>query len=98
MFGDVVVQRWHRKKSRKKIQIKATLTLVGVAGILPSLRVTCLDLISARATFKWNNPYHAGGEMLVWIIKCEYEVARRLSSSASPGNDLRGRQRAYHRR
>ena len=47
---------------------------------------SCLDLSSARVIFKRNNPYHAGGKMLVWIKKkkCENGATRRLSSSASP--------------
>ena len=66
MFGDVL---WALELEKAKIW--ATFTLVGVAGLLPSLRVSCLDLSSARATFKRNNPSQTGGKMLVWIIKCE---------------------------
>ena len=40
---------------QEKVQIGATFTLAGVASLLQSLRVSRLDLSSARATFKMNN-------------------------------------------
>ena len=49
-----------------KVQIGATFTLAGVASLSQSLRVSRLDLSSARATFKRNNLSHAGRKMLVW--------------------------------
>ena len=71
----------------------------GVASLLQSLRVSRLDLSSARATFQRNNKSHAGGKMLVWIIATmerrvfvfkKKKKKKRKEKSASPGSDLRG--------
>ena len=91
MFGDVLVQGWHWKKTRLERLSPLSESPVPQS---PSLGVSCLDLSSAKATFKWNNPYHAGRKMLVWIIKCENGATRRLSASTSPASDLRAMHRA----
>ena len=65
LISDVLVQRWHWKKSRLERFYRVT---PGVTSLLQSLRVS-LDLTSVRATFMRNNLSCAGGKTPVWIVK-----------------------------
>ena len=54
-------------------------------------------LSSARTTLKRNNPSHAGGEMLVWIINCENGATSVVFKCESLGSDIRGSVRKWVR-
>ena len=103
MFGDMLVERWHWKKSR--FERLSPLPEWPVSGS-QSLRVSRLVLNSARETFKRNNLSHARGKMLVWLIKSQNGATsvclqkkkkkeRKEKKRETLGSDLRGRQRAY---
>ena len=106
---DVLVQRWHWKKSRFERLSPLPESPLASLSLSQSLRVSRLDLSmsSARATFKRNNLSHARGKMLVWIIESQNRATRvclqkkKKREIESLGSDLRGRQRrwvGYHYR